>query len=259
MASNSDVDLSLEEAVAEVLGMLTGLELEYQPSSDRFHAVARQLNRALRAVALESEWSYFSSTEEVGTAQTGVQDIELTPRLRLRVVYDDAVQLVDDAGVLKQLAYFLPRDALPKYRNKGGLWCTVTRSTIRFNRPLNAAEAGLHIRVPAMREPRMFDLPRAGTPFTTAQLAQKVDFDYPDLVVAKAAFMYAQADPIMQPRVMALEEQYKDLMYQLVERDDRFTDSPYMNGFIVPVHSSVQGPSYQQLGHDHPHTDTWAL
>ena len=80
-----------------------------------------------------------------------------------------------------------------------------------------------------------------------------LDFPYPELIVMRAAWLYAQTDPVMQPRAQYLEEQYKDLMYQLIERDDRHTDSPYQNEFFVPVESSIHGNSGHW--HDHPHSD----
>jgi hypothetical protein len=48
---------------------------------------------------------------------------------------------------------------------------------------------------------------------------------------------------MMQPRVQTLEEQYKDMMYQLIERDTNFTDSPNQNEFIVPVQNDIYGES----------------
>lgn len=52
---NAEVQMTLDEAVAEVLGQLTGLDLEYDPRLDRYRAITRQLNRATRANALEHE------------------------------------------------------------------------------------------------------------------------------------------------------------------------------------------------------------
>jgi hypothetical protein len=52
--------------------------------------------------------------------------------------------------------------------------------------------------------------------------------------------------------VQTLEAQYKDLMYQLIERDDRATDSPFQNEFTVPVQNSLEGGS---VAHRHPHAD----
>ena len=65
--ANTDVQITLEQAVAEVLTLLTGVDLTFNPAEDTFHVVARCLNRAMRAVALEHEWSYYSSTEEVAS------------------------------------------------------------------------------------------------------------------------------------------------------------------------------------------------
>ena len=82
---------------------------------------------------------------------------------------------------------------------------------------------------------------------------QRLDFDNPDVVVARAAFYYAQFDPVLQPRVQTLEAQYKDLMYQLIERDESNTDSPYLNEVIVPVDNGLR--PYTTTGHLHPHAN----
>ena len=113
--ANIDVAKTLREAVDEVLGLLTGVDLQYDPAEERFHAIARVLNRALRFVALETEWSYYASTEEVGLVTPGTKDIELAPRLRPRLINDDAVRLLNRDGKVVEWAYFLPRDALHKY------------------------------------------------------------------------------------------------------------------------------------------------
>ena len=90
-------------------------------------------------------------------------------------------------------------------------------------------------------------------PFLPEVLEQPVDFDYPDLIVMKAAYYIAQADPLMQPRVPTLDEQYKSLFYALNERDDRHTDSPFMNEFTVPIQSGIHDiSSWDTL---HPHSD----
>lgn len=132
--ANRDVQMTLKEAVAEVLNFLTGLDLEYDPNQDRFQSITRTLNRALRAVALEHEWSYYSSTEEVGTFSEGVLDYDLNSSLRPRIINDDAVRLTDDDGNVKLWAYVLPRDALHKYGYIRRLSCAFTRSTLTFNR-----------------------------------------------------------------------------------------------------------------------------
>lgn len=90
----------------------------------------------------------------------------------------------------------------------------------------------------------MFRLPDdLGDEVPAETLSQELDFQYPDVVILRAAFYYAQTDPILQPRVQTLEAQYKDLMYQIIERDDRNTDSPYENEFYVPV-QGVLRPDY---------------
>lgn len=249
---NPEVTLTLEQAVDEVLGLLTGLDLTYDPSLDRFRAITRQLNRALRSNALEREWSWYASTESVGTAVAGDMELTLRASVRPRIINDDAVRLVNEHGRPVVWAYFLPRDALHKYQGKRGLWCSVTRNTITFSRPLYEGEEGLEIQVPVMREPLMFRLPETlGEEVPEEILQQQIDFAYPDVITLRAAFYYAQTDPVMQPRVQTLEAQYKDLMYQIIERDDRNTDSPYSNEFFVPVQNTIHhGPGPV---HWHPH------
>ena len=240
--ANRDVTLTLREAVDEVFSTLTGLDLTYDPQQDRFISVARHLNRALRMIALENEWSYFSSTEEAGVAVAGVEAIELNSKLRPRIINDDAVRLVTDQGVVRRWAYFLPRDAIFKYGNRAGLWAAVTRTTLQFSRPFSLDEEGLHVMVPVMREPNQV-------------LNQTLDFDYSDLVVAKAAQLYAETDPLMQPRVQSLEGRYKDLMYQLIERDTQSSDSPFLNDYPIPMLASLDGSYSDPLTHGHPHAD----
>ena len=253
--ANRDVTLTLREAVDEVFSTLTGLDLTYDPQQDRFISVARHLNRALRMIALENEWSYFSSTEEAGVAVAGVETIELNGKLRPRIINDDAVRLVTDQGVVRRWAYFLPRDAIFKYGNRAGLWAAVTRTTLQFSRPFSLDEAGLHVMVPVMREPKMFKLPTAGENLSNQVLNQMLDFDYSDLVVAKAAQLYAETDPLMQPRVQSLESRYKDLMYQLIERDTQSSDSPFLNDYPIPMLASLDGSYSDPLTHGHPHAD----
>jgi len=257
---NEDTLLTLDDAVEEVLGQLTGLELTYEPELSRYRAITRALNKALRLNALEHEWSYYSSVEEVGTSVEGQTGVLLTSTMRPRVTGDDSLRFVDDNDVVRLWAYFLPRDALHKYRSRGGLWCAATRDHIEFSRPLTSLEAGFTIQVPIMREPTMFVLPDqpedpdeelVDVPDEVRQ--QLVDFVYPDVITMRAAYLYAQTDPVMQPRVQTLEAQYKDLMYQIIERDDRSTDSPYMNEWFVPVSGSIEG-SYGGW-HLHPFAD----
>ena len=253
---NRDVQMTLEQAVGEVLNSLTGLDLHYQADADRFQSITKTLNRALRAVALEREWSYYSSTEEIGVAHLGVQTVEIGVSQRLRIINDDAVRLVDSDGQTRVWAYILPRDAIHKYGDRNGLWCAVTRSTITFSRPFSEGESGLRVIVPVMREPVMFRLPRGSSAASSRVLNQLVDFDYPDLIVAKAAQLVASSDPVMQPRVQTLEAQYKDIMYQLIERDERMTDSPFSNTFNVPIIGSLHGShSGGSMTHLHPHSD----
>lgn len=308
MSRNPQLQMTLDQAVGEVLTLLTGLDLHYIPELDRYRAITKLINRSLRSIALEREWSYYSDVETVGTAQAGQRAVNLRATVRPRIINDDAVRLVDADGNARVWAYFLPRDALHKYGSRGGLWASTTRSTILFSRPFHRGEDGLSIQVPVMREPRMLEVPPireniedltatpdpedpdaatvqvrnfempdiveewvvdgslppyvvedpesalAQTNLTPAEIRQQlIDFQYPDLVVLRAAYFYAQTDPVMQPRVQTIEAQYKDLMYQIIERDDRMTDSPYLNDFFVPVQGSLRGQSGQ--GHWHPHSD----
>ncbi len=260
MTVNPETEMTLDEAVHEVLNLLTGLDLQYRPEQDRWRSIVSALNRALKANALEKEWSYYASTTVVGTAVRGQREVTLSPTLRPRMVNDDAVRLVDEDGNAHRWAYFLPRDAIHKYGSRQGLWVAVVRDRLEFSRPFTRSEDGLEIQVPVMREPELFRLPLQPEdpnepPVTIPDEVrqQLVDFYYPDVIVARAAYMVAQSDPVMQPRVQTLEAGYKDLMYQVIERDDRNTDSPYLNEFFVPIQNDLAGPSYRH--HHHPHSD----
>jgi len=256
---NPELTFTLDQAVKDVLGLLTGLDLEYEPELSRYAAVTRQLNRAMRSNALEHEWGYYSSLQSAGTSVEGDTNVVLPADMRPRIVNDDAVRLADADGRPVRWAYILPRDAVHKYSHREGLWCAVTRNFVTFSRPLWNSESGLDILVPVMREPVMFRLPEQSEdpndPLVEVDQAirdQPIDFDYPDVIILRAAFYVAQTDPIMQPRVQTIEAQYKDLMYQVIERDDRMTDSPYMNEFFVPVQNSLMGDGFY---HRHPHSD----
>lgn len=262
MGQNPELQMTLDTAVKEVLLLLTGLNLSYQPELDRYGAITGTLNRAMRSVALEKEWSWFADLQEAGTSREGDVEIVLPSSLRPRVVGKDAVRFVrPEDGRTVKWAYFLPRDAGADYPVRTGLWVTHTRQSLLFSRPLNSFEADLTIMVPVMREPRMFRLPEqpedSEAPLVSVPDSirkQLVDFWYPDLVVLRAAYFYAQTDPVMQPRVQTLEQQYKDLMYQLIERDDRNTDSPFMNEFLLPVQSGLWPDGEPNLSY-HPHSD----
>jgi hypothetical protein len=252
--TNPELSMTLTDAVGEVLANLTGLDLTYDPEMDRFRAVTRALNRALRANALEAEWSYYATTTTGGPTTAGVNVVTIPANRRPRIKGDDAVRLVDDSGATVTWAYFLPRDAITKYVDRTqGLWVASVGQDLRFSRPLTPAEAGLSVEVPTMRAPVQFELPATGETVDQAVLDQPVDFSDPDLIVARAAYYYAQTDPVMQPRVQTLEGDYKDLMYQAMERDDANTDSPYMNEFLLPVQNGIVGGG--PLGHNHPHSD----
>ena len=258
---NPNVAMTLDEAVGEVLGILTGHDLMYKPEYDRYRVVTRLLNRALRGHALEAEWSYYSDLENVGTVHTGDREVALRSTIRVRGIGDDAVRLVDADGHAVVWAYLLPRDSLHKYGNRPGIWAAATRGILTFSRPLGSAFAGLEIHVPVMREPKMFELPPPPenpedppTEVPDEVREQLIDYDYPDVIIARAAYLYAQTDPVMQPRVPTLEGAYKDMMYQLVERDTNHTDSPYLNEFFVPISNSIDGNGYG-WGLIHPHSD----
>ena len=260
--SNPQLATTLREAVDEVLGLLTGLDLSYEPELDRFNSIVRQLNRAMRACALEREWSYFSDILNLGQVIPAAMAISLPSDKRVRVLTDDAVRLVRDDNETLVWAHFMTRDALPKYRWRNGLWVAATRTTINFSRPLTSAELELDVHVPVMREPTMFSMPEQPEdpeePLVTVPqetLDQEIDFPYPDLVCLRAAYYYAQTDPVMQPRVQTLEAQYKDLMYQIIERDERHTDAPYVNDFMVPVQNSLVSPPSYGWYQPHPHSD----
>jgi hypothetical protein len=250
--SNPETALTLDEAVA-------GLDLTYVAESDRYAAITRALNRAVRSNALEHEWSYYSSTQSIGTATEGNQQMPLLSTVRPRIINDDAIRLVNSDGGILRWVYFLPRDALHKYYYRNQLYAAVVNSTMLFSRPFFSQEDGLDVQVPVMREPTLFRLPAQpedpnlpSVPVPTEVREQELDFQYPDLIVLRAAYYYAQSDPVMQPRVQTLEAQYKDLMYQIIERDDRFTESPYMNAWSLGISGSLRGePSYPL----HPHAD----
>jgi hypothetical protein len=250
-ATNVELQQTLDEAVVEVLALLTGLDLNYDPEFDRYRAITRTLNRALRANALEQEWSFYATTMSLGTANAGEKEMMLPSSKRPRIVNDDAVRFLDSEGVVQQWAYFLPRDALHKYSDKNVLRCSITQRSLLFSRPFTI-EAGLEVVLPVMREPAMFRLPGQGKSVSTSIRKQLIDFPYPDVIVARAAYMYAQTDPVMQPRVQTLEGGYKDLMYQVVERDTSITDTPYMNSFILPLENGLVP---DRESHRHPHAD----
>ncbi len=238
---NREVMLTLDEAVAEVLSHLTGLDLTYDPQLERYRTITRKLNRALRDNALEQDWAYYCGVTNLGGGVSSCGDtaLHLPQGLRPRINGDDAVRFRDEDGSVKRWAYVLPRDALHKYRNLEGLWVAVNGSVLMFSRPLTEMEAGLGIELATVREPRMFRLPPVGETVPARIRNQPVDFDYPDLIVARASLLYAQSDPVMQPRVPTLENEYKSLMYQLMERDSSHTDTPYQNEFDLGLSNGL--------------------
>jgi hypothetical protein len=251
--ANPELQTTLDDAVGEVLGMLTGLDLSYEPELDRYRAITRQLNRALRGNALENEWSWYSTLVSLGTVSEGEREMLMPTQQRARVIGDDAIRLRDAEERVVKWAYFLPRDALHKYEDRRGLWCTEVRNSILFSRPFTVEEAGLECMVPVMREPKQFRLPAPGKTVPTSVRKQLVDFPYPDVIIARAAWNYAQTDPVMQPRAQTLEANYKDLMYQLIERDTSHTDTPYENSFILPLENGLVPIAWES--HRHPHAE----
>jgi hypothetical protein len=239
--------MTLDEAVAEVLGLLIGLDLDYIPELDKYQSVTRQLNRALRAVALDNEWSYYSSTENVGLVHAGDRTVALRSSVRPRIIGDDSVKLVDpDSQQVVEFIYFMSRDALMKYPVNGPIKVAYTRTTLEFSRAFFTSEDGLEIHVPVMREPIMFRIPPQPedpdapvVPVDPDIRDQLVDFDYPDLVVRRAAYYYAQTNPLWQPRVQTLEANYKELMYALTERDTRNTDTPFQNEWDLGIEGTT--------------------
>lgn len=252
MSINPETLFTLDDAVGEVLGLLTGLDLTYDPELDRYRAITRQINRSLRANALEAEWSYYASLLELSPLGTGARTVRLPLKQRARIINDDSVRLVDADGKTRCWAYFLPRDALHKYADRSGLWCSIVYRDLHFSRPLTEDEGLLEVHIPTMREPTMFRLPDQGETVPDDIKNQEIDFPYPDVVVARAAYFYAQSDPVMQPRVQTLEEGYKDFMYQLMERDSQITDTPYQNEFLLNVQSGLMPI---RSSHRHPHAE----
>ena len=301
-------DMTLEDAVGEVLNYLTGFDLHYVAELDRFRSITRTLNRALRLVATEQEWGCYAAIEDMGEMYAGQTEITLRRSRRPRIILDDSLRLVDENNAIHMWAYFLPRESLHKYQGRTGLWVSSTENRIEFSRPITAAEAGTRAIVPVMREPRQLVIPatfdskedldadgeedplvlqkivqlrnfhnpdiveewvidESAAPYiytspessleklelTPLQIRrQLVDHENPDLIVLKAAFLYAQTDPVMQPRVQTLEGQYKDLFYALTERDTNHTDDPFMNEFVVPIQGSLHD---NRSNHAHPHSD----
>jgi len=253
---NPETQMDLDAAVAEVIGNLTGQDLQLIPEHDRYQSITRAINRSLRSCALEQEWSYYSDVEQVGTAQSGTRELAMRKSVRPRIINDDAARLVHpDTKEVVEWAYFLPRDALSKYYNRDGLWVAHVRNDLFFSRPFHPGENGMEIHIPVMREPKLFRLPIQSSdpevdlvPVPDEVRTQLLDFDYPDLIIARAAYYYAQTDPVMQPRVQTLEANYKEIMYALVERDTRNTDAPYQNDWNLGIESSINGNSSSGRG-----------
>lgn len=301
-------DMTLDDAVGEVLNYLTGSDLHYIAELDRYRSITRTLNRALRLVATEHEWSCYSSIEDMGEVGLGQTEIVHRRSRRPRIITDDSVRLVDAENNIHEWAYILPRESLHKYQGRTGLWVASTDNRLEFNRPIQEKEAGLRALVPVMREPRQLVIPvafdsieaieqdGAEDPLVLEKIVQlrnfhnpdiveewvideteppyiysspesaleslsltpeqvrlqKIDHMYPDLIIMKAAALYAGTDPLMQPRVQTLDSQYKSLFYALTERDTNHTDDPFRNDFSVPIQGSLRG---DRFNHAHPHAD----
>lgn len=301
--------MTLDECVGEVLNHLTGLDLHYVPELDRYRSITKHLNRALRLVSIEHEWSYFSAIEEVGRVSAGQEKLYIRGSRRPRIILDDSLRLVDNENNIFMWAFFLPRESLHKHRGRTGLWVSHTRNELSFSRPISERESGLRALIPVMREPREFSVPATresveelitppsplpegaeliqlrnfhnpdiveewvsipGLPpyeydnpeqslgkqnYTLEEVREQLlDFPHPDLIILKAAHLYAQSDPVSQPRAQTLEAQYKDVYYSLVERDTNHTDNTYVNDYHVPIQSSLRGNPYGGP-HTHPHSD----
>lgn len=159
MTGHVGVRMTLDEAVGEVLNSLTGLDLHYIPELDRYRAITRMLNRALRRNSAEHEWSYYSGLLDLGRVPQGQTFLQLPSQYRARAEGDDSVRLVDEHNRPMRWAYVLPRNSLHKYNARQGLWCSVTNGKIEFSRHLNDYEASLAVQIPVMREPRNLVVP----------------------------------------------------------------------------------------------------
>ena len=244
------VSMSLKDAVNEVHNILTGLDLTYEDRYDVFHATVRQINRSLRSVALEDEWAWYTEDADLGTTTEGQTEVDLMASYRPRVQQDDAVRLVNSDGHVVVWAYYLPRDSLNKYLYKPELRVAFVRNQIVFSRPIQLYESGLQIIVPAMREPRQTKIPDPGQRMTDAELNRALDFEYPDMIIAHAAWQISMSNPVYQPRAQTLEEGFKEYKYSLTERNTNHSDSPLRNNFVPSY-----GDPYLTTPHRHPHSD----
>lgn len=245
------VALSLQEAVAEVHNILTGLDLEYDDRYEIFHATVRQINRSLRQVALLEDWGWYSELVLSGVTHEGQTVIELDALYRPRINQGDCVQLVDpNTGLTWHWAYYLPRDSLSRHTHRSELRVAFVRNTLMFSRPIQRFESGYEILVPAMREPQQTTIPESGKQLSDAELNRPIDFEFPDLVVAHAAWQISLSNPVYQPRAQTLEAAYDDVRYALSERDSNHSDSPLRNDFTPSY-----GDPYLRVPHRHPHSD----
>ena len=141
--TNPNVTMTLEEAVEEVLTVLTGQDLRYDPDMDRYRVVTKFLNRALRANALEAEWSYYSDLEDVGVVHAGDEQIAIRSTVRVRGIGDDAVRLIDQHGrTVVWAASSWPQAANRKTRLTGN---ARGRKVLRMLKDLSQMELGIII------------------------------------------------------------------------------------------------------------------
>jgi hypothetical protein len=149
--NNPQLTMSLEMAVGEVLNILTGLDLAYDPDYDRFRTIARALDRAQRANALEVEWSWYDGVISLGTSTEGQTSANVPTYARPRMTGDDAMRLVNENDQIVRWAYYLPRDAIHKYGHRDGLWVAINREILVFSRGLWSSEADLDIQITRWR------------------------------------------------------------------------------------------------------------
>lgn len=246
--------LTLSETVDEVVNTLYGLSTRFEPDTDSWHGMALTLRRALKVVATERDWIYYHDTVQVGTVEPDCSVIVVPSRYRVRKTGDDAIRLLDSRGRPVVWAYIIPDDALHKYRALSGLWCSVVRQEIRFSRPFYKAEKGLRVIAPVMREPYLWPKLVSGQALPQDEMDRDIDFHRADMVVMKAAYLYAQTDPLLQPRVPQLEQDYRAVFYQVQEQDTNVTMGAMVNDFQLPIEGDYRFVSGHGYGL-HPHSD----
>ena len=91
---SKEVEMNLDQAVAEVSALLNGIELTLDHNQERYRVIARFINHALRDVALEVEWSYYSDYENVGISHEHIRLVHLRHSLSTRFMKDFAFRMV---------------------------------------------------------------------------------------------------------------------------------------------------------------------